>query len=103
MESLFGWVTIEEQEKEVVKKRGGKNLSTTGKQINIIKKALTSQIIRTGWCMNNTGSTVALETQVNLHKCSSCSVDLSALWLSQHTNQLHCLKYQLLKLSPAEE
>lgn len=46
MESLFGWVTTDEQEKEIVKEREKKRLCTTGKQINIIKKALASQIIR---------------------------------------------------------
>lgn len=39
MESLFGWVTIDYQEKEIVKK-GEKKDCTTSKQINIIKKVL---------------------------------------------------------------
>lgn len=41
MESLSGWVTTDDQQKETVKK-GEKKDCTTGKQINIHKKALTS-------------------------------------------------------------
>lgn len=65
MESLFGWVTTDDQHKEIVKK-WKKRLCTTGKQINIKQKGFNKpnheDILGWGWGMNNTGSTVSLET-----------------------------------------
>lgn len=69
MESLFGWVTVDDQQKKTVKKKvkkWKKNDCTTGKQINIKQKGFNKSnnedIMGWRWSSNNTCSTVSLET-----------------------------------------
>ena len=49
MESLFGWVTTDDQQKEIVKKWKKKDSVPQVNKLTLNKKALTNQIMKTSW------------------------------------------------------
>lgn len=97
MESLFGWVAVDDQQKKTVKKKlksERKKDCTTGKQIIIKQKGFNKSnnedIMGWGWSRNNICSTVSLETHSKFIKVQQSFCGLVSL-LVKSTHQLASL------------